>query len=150
MLRRFRCQEDLRFKIVGPPSAGAIGGPWEKEGSQPNPPSPLLPLQTPHPSPPSNTSLPSLRRGAARLAVSMDAVNRYSGTALPVRPTLFFEFQGATERAVAETAELVRGIARDNGGLEFQWAGVCHGRALRRSPVRQWDVACVEGQPFPA
>ena len=31
------CQEDLRFKNFGPPSAGTIGGPWEEGGSQPNP-----------------------------------------------------------------------------------------------------------------
>ena len=42
-----RCQEDLRFKIFGPPSAGAIGAPSEDGGSQPNPPPP----------PRSNTSL---------------------------------------------------------------------------------------------
>ena len=69
LLRRLRCQEDLRFKNIRPPfgggpqgdprrrggsqpnppspppspSAGATGGPWEEGGSQPNPP----PLQTP-------------------------------------------------------------------------------------------------------
>ena len=37
LLQRLRCQADLRFKIFGPPSAGAIGGPWEEGGSQPNP-----------------------------------------------------------------------------------------------------------------
>ena len=47
-LRRLRCQEDLRLKGFGPPSAGTIGGPWEKGGSQPTPLPP--PLQTP-PSP---------------------------------------------------------------------------------------------------
>ena len=50
LLRRLRCQEDLRFKIVGPPSAGTIGGPLEEGGSPANPPS------TPPP-PPSTTSL---------------------------------------------------------------------------------------------
>ena len=32
MLRRFRCQVDLSFKIFGPPSAGIIGGPSEEGG----------------------------------------------------------------------------------------------------------------------
>ena len=41
LLRRLRCQEDLRVKIFGPPSAGTIG-PWEEGGSQPTPPPPPL------------------------------------------------------------------------------------------------------------
>ena len=36
LLRRLRCQEDLRFKHFGPPSAGTRGGPWE-EGTPPPP-----------------------------------------------------------------------------------------------------------------
>ena len=55
LLRPLRCQEDLRFKISGPSSAGAIGGPWEEGGweeggSQPNPPTP--PQTPPPPLPP--------------------------------------------------------------------------------------------------
>ena len=45
MLRRLRRQEDLGFKIFGPPSAGTIGAPWEKK----------VPAKPP--SPPSNASL---------------------------------------------------------------------------------------------
>ena len=53
LLRRLRCQEDLSFKIVGPPSAGAIGGPSEEGGPSQTP----LPFRPP-PYPPSNTSPP--------------------------------------------------------------------------------------------
>ena len=54
LLRRLRCQEDLSFKILCPPSAGAIGGPWGGGGgSQPKPPPPL---QIPPPSPVSGVS----------------------------------------------------------------------------------------------
>jgi D-lactate dehydrogenase (cytochrome) len=54
--------------------------------------------------------------------VQMDAVNRHSGLALPVASTLFLEFHGASERAVAEQAEMVKEIAAEHGGLGFQWA----------------------------
>ena len=62
LLRRLRCQEDLSFKIFGPPSAGTIGGPWE-EGATAKPPLP----------PPSNTSLWA---GGYSPFVLSDVVNR--------------------------------------------------------------------------
>ncbi len=52
----------------------------------------------------------------------MDAVNRYARTNYPAAPTLFFEFHGVSERAVAEHAELVKQIALEHGGGEFLWA----------------------------
>jgi D-lactate dehydrogenase (cytochrome) len=52
--------------------------------------------------------------------VQMDASNRYSKMSYPVADTLFFEFHG-TERSVAEQAEMVKAIADENGGSEFQW-----------------------------
>lgn len=54
--------------------------------------------------------------------VQMDAVNRHSGLALPVAPTLFLEFHGASGRNVEEQAEMVKEIASEHGGLGFQWA----------------------------
>ena len=66
LLRRFRCQDDLSFKIFGPPSSGTIGGPWE-EGvpAKPplrSPPPPLIhPWGTPPP-PPALTLEPSTHR----------------------------------------------------------------------------------------
>jgi len=53
--------------------------------------------------------------------VQMGAVNAYSKLDYPVAPTLFFEFHG-TARGVEEQAEMVAAIARDYGGMEFQWA----------------------------
>jgi D-lactate dehydrogenase (cytochrome) len=53
--------------------------------------------------------------------VQMDAVNRYSGLAYPVRPTLFLEFNGS-EGSVAEAAETMRGICGDHGGSDFAWS----------------------------
>lgn len=53
---------------------------------------------------------------------SVEALNRVNGLALPVAPTVFFEFHGPTERAVAEQAELVQELAGERGGRGFQWA----------------------------
>ena len=52
----------------------------------------------------------------------VDAINRYSKTSYAVQPTLFFEFHGISERAVAEQAEAVQAIAREHGGTAFEWA----------------------------
>ncbi|MDP6404728.1 MAG: FAD-linked oxidase C-terminal domain-containing protein [Alphaproteobacteria bacterium] len=53
-------------------------------------------------------------------AVMMGAVNAYSGFDYPVEPTLFMEFDG-TKRGVEEQIEMMRAIAEDQGGGEFQW-----------------------------
>ncbi|MGE0095501.1 MAG: FAD-linked oxidase C-terminal domain-containing protein [Alphaproteobacteria bacterium] len=52
--------------------------------------------------------------------VMLDAINKYSKTNFRVAPTLFLEFHGS-ERAVAEQAEAVQGIAKDFGGTDFAW-----------------------------
>jgi D-lactate dehydrogenase (cytochrome) len=54
--------------------------------------------------------------------VQIEAVNRFSKLDYTVAPTLFFEFHGVSERAVIEEAEMVKEIAADRGGGEFQWA----------------------------
>jgi len=51
----------------------------------------------------------------------MDAVNRFSKLNYEVMPTLFFEFHGTTA-GVAEQVEMVKDIAADFGGVNFQWA----------------------------
>jgi D-lactate dehydrogenase (cytochrome) len=54
--------------------------------------------------------------------VQMDAVNRYSKTAYPVAPTLFFEFHSDSARHVADQAEAVQALALERGGRGFTWA----------------------------
>ena len=54
--------------------------------------------------------------------VHMDAINRYSKTSYPVKPTLLFEFHGDSQRHVTEQAETVQAIAAERGGLGFEWA----------------------------
>lgn len=53
--------------------------------------------------------------------VQMDAVNRYSGTDYPPRPTLFLEFNGTTA-SVQEQTKIVKAISADHGGGDFHWA----------------------------
>lgn len=61
--------------------------------------------------------------------VQIDAVNRYSRLALPVMPTLLFEFHGTSGEAVAEHAKSVQEIAAENGGSGFEWAATTEARA---------------------
>lgn len=53
---------------------------------------------------------------------------------LPVGPTLILEFEGVSERAVAEQAEQARGCCANFGGADFEWAS---GEADRR---RLWQA----------
>ncbi len=53
--------------------------------------------------------------------VQMAAINRYSGLACPVAPTLFFEFHGSAT-SVIEQAQHAEAIAKRHGSREFQWA----------------------------
>jgi D-lactate dehydrogenase (cytochrome) len=61
--------------------------------------------------------------------VQVEAVNRFSDLSYPVRPTLFFEFHGLSERDVTEQAELVGEIAAEHGGGAFERALTPEARA---------------------
>src|ERR1700689_5252774 len=53
--------------------------------------------------------------------LTIQAVNRFSKTALREVPTLFFEFHGSPA-SVEEQATTVQGIAAEHGGMDFEWA----------------------------
>jgi D-lactate dehydrogenase (cytochrome) len=59
----------------------------------------------------------------------LDLVNRYSKTAYPLAPTLFFEFHGISQASVDEQARAVQDIAAEHGALEFRWASTPEERA---------------------
>jgi D-lactate dehydrogenase (cytochrome) len=66
-------------------------------------------------------------------ALTIAAVNRYNETTLREQPTLFLEFHG-TPAGVKEQAEAVQQVAREHGGLDFEWAVAPEARA------RLWDA----------
>jgi len=74
-----------------------------------------------------NTVIQSIQAGVpvARCDIvcdkTIDAINKYKKTDYRVAPTVFFEFHGS-KASVIEQAETVQAIARDNGGMDFQWA----------------------------
>jgi D-lactate dehydrogenase (cytochrome) len=61
--------------------------------------------------------------------VMIDAVNRYSHLAHPVKPTLLFEFHGTSQAGVTEHATSVQEIAAEHGGGGFEWATTTEDRA---------------------
>jgi len=60
-------------------------------------------------------------------AAQVAALNAYSHTALVEKPTLMLEFHG-TELAVREQTEVLRAIASDHGGSEFEFATLAEDR----------------------
>jgi D-lactate dehydrogenase (cytochrome) len=74
-----------------------------------------------------NTVIQTIQAGipVARCDIVCDktiaAINAYKKTSYRVAPTVFFEFHG-TKASVVEQAEAVQAIARENGGMDFQWA----------------------------
>lgn len=56
-------------------------------------------------------------------------VNRYSKTAFPELPTLFFEFHGPSQPVVEEHARLVKEVSDEHGGSSFRWTTSLEERA---------------------
>jgi D-lactate dehydrogenase (cytochrome) len=54
--------------------------------------------------------------------LQIEAINRYQETSFAVAPTLFIEFEGGSEQAVATTARETAEVAAEFGGGAFEWA----------------------------
>ncbi len=79
-------------------------------------------------------------------ALTLTAINRFSKTTLPERPTLFFEFHGS-ETSVAEQAEFVQQIAGEHGGENFQWATRPEERTRLWQARHDAYFACLQMKP---
>ncbi len=79
-------------------------------------------------------------------ATTMAALNRHNKTSHREMPTLLLEFHG-TEASVVEQAKTVQDIAKENGGLDFQWA------TKQEDRTRLWEArhhayfACLQLKP---
>jgi D-lactate dehydrogenase (cytochrome) len=78
--------------------------------------------------------------------LTIAAVNRHSKLGLREAPMLFCEFHG-THAGAAEQAQIVQEIAREQGGLDFEWA------TLQEERNRLWQArhdaypACLQLRP---
>ena len=79
-------------------------------------------------------------------ALTIKAVNRYSKLALREVPMLFCEFHGS-KASVEEQAKTVQTIAREHGGLDFEWS------VRQEERTRLWQArhdtypACMQLRP---
>ena len=99
-----------------------------------------------------NTVIQTIQMGipVARIelldALTLTAINRFSKTTLPERPTLFFEFHGS-QSSVAEQAEFVQQIAGENGGENFEWASRPEDRTRLWQARHDAYFACLQMKP---
>jgi len=77
---------------------------------------------------------------------TVGAINAYKKTDYRVAPTVFFEFHGSAA-SVVEQAETVQAIAKDNGGMDFQWATRAEDRTALWDARHNAYFACLQLKP---
>jgi D-lactate dehydrogenase (cytochrome) len=87
-----------------------------------------------------------IARSELLCATTMAALNRYNKMSYREAPTLLLEFHG-TEASVIEQAETVQELARDNGGLDFQWATKAEERSKLWEARHHAYFACLQLKP---
>jgi len=87
-----------------------------------------------------------IARSEALCATTMKAINAYSKTSYREQPTLFLEFHGTTA-GVEEQARLVQEIARENGGMDFEWTTKAEERNRLWTARHQAYFACLQLRP---
>src|SRR5687768_14873207 len=91
------------------------------------------------------TGIP-IARSELLCATTMAALNRHNKTGHREMPTLLLEFHG-TEAGVVEQAKMVQELARDNGGLDFQWATRPEERSKLWEARHSAYFACLQLKP---
>src|SRR6266704_2397498 len=87
-----------------------------------------------------------IARSEALCATTMKAINAHSKTNYREQPTLFLEFHG-TQSGVEEQARLLQEIARENGGMDFEWATKPEDRNRLWAARHQAYFACLQLRP---
>jgi len=87
-----------------------------------------------------------IARSELLCATTMAALNKHNKTNHLEKPTLLLEFHG-TERGVVEQAEMVQEIAKENGGLGFQWATKPEERTKLWEARHHAYFACLQLKP---
>src|SRR5260370_36628566 len=87
-----------------------------------------------------------IARSEALCATTMKAINAHSKTSYREQPTLFLEFHG-TPGAVEEQAKAVQDIARENGGMDFEWTTKAEERNRLWTARHQAYFACLQLRP---
>ncbi len=87
-----------------------------------------------------------IARSEALCATTMKAINAYSKTSYREQPALFLEFHG-TQAGVEEQAKLVQDIARENGGMDFEWTTKAEDRTRLWTARHQAYFACLQLRP---
>jgi D-lactate dehydrogenase (cytochrome) len=87
-----------------------------------------------------------IARSEALCATTMRAINAWSKTSYREQPTLFLEFVG-TAASVEEQARQVQAIAKDHGGMDFEWATRPEDRTRLWSARHQAYFACLQLRP---
>jgi D-lactate dehydrogenase (cytochrome) len=87
-----------------------------------------------------------IARSELLCATTMAALNRHNKTSHREMPTLLLEFHGS-EAGVVEQAQAVQELARENGGLDFQWATRPEERSRLWEARHQAYFACLQLKP---
>jgi len=87
-----------------------------------------------------------IARSELLCATTMAALNKHNKTGHREKPTLLLEFHG-TEKGVVEQAEMVQEIAREHGGLDFQWATKPEERTKLWEARHHAYFACLQLKP---
>ncbi len=87
-----------------------------------------------------------IARSELLCALTMKALNAHNKTQHREQPTLLLEFHG-TEAGVVEQAQMVQEIARENGGMDFQWATRPEERSKLWEARHNAYFACLQLKP---